>query len=64
MFKKINFSLLILAFVLPSFVLAEDLADICKKISEATPQVQKHLAGKQIVKFIYVPGKIINYVIN
>jgi len=36
MFKKINFSLLILAFVLPSFVLAEDLADICKKISEAT----------------------------
>ncbi len=35
-----------------------------RKTAEGSPQVQKHLVGKQIVKFIYVPGKIINYVIK
>ena len=35
-----------------------------RKVAEGSPQVQKHLVGKQVVKFIYVPGKIINYVIK
>ena len=36
MSKKITLFLLMLALVMPNFVLAEDLADMCKKISEST----------------------------
>ena len=35
-----------------------------RKTSEGDPVIAKHLAGKKIGKFIYVPGRIINFVIN
>ena len=34
-----------------------------RKTAESSPQVQKQLVGKTVAKFIYVPGKIINFVV-
>jgi len=35
-----------------------------RNFAEASSQVQKHLVGKQVGKFIYIPGKIINFVVK
>lgn len=39
-------------------------ADAAQKLALAEPNIQKWLAGKQVSKFIYVPGKLINIVVN
>lgn len=43
-------------------------ADIDQKSAEAAaladPNVQKHLEGKQVVKVLYIPGKLINVVVK
>jgi leucyl-tRNA synthetase len=38
-------------------------ADDARAAAEASPDIQKHLAGKTVKKFIYVPGRIINFVV-
>ncbi|MCB9810888.1 MAG: leucine--tRNA ligase [Candidatus Nomurabacteria bacterium] len=35
-----------------------------KKAVEASEGLQKHLAGREMVKFIYVPGRIVNVVVK
>lgn len=35
-----------------------------RALAEASANVQKHLEGKHVVKFIYVPGKIVNIVVK
>ena len=38
--------------------------DEAKKLALESPKVTPHLEGKQIVKVIYVPGKLINLVVR
>ena len=37
-------------------------AETAQAAASAVPSVAKHLEGKKIVKFIFVPGRIINFV--
>ena len=39
---------------------AEELKDLCR----AAPNVRAHLDGKQVVKEIVVPGKLVNLVVR
>ena len=38
----------------------EELKELCR----AAPNVQAHLDGKQVVKEIVVPGKLVNFVVR
>ncbi len=40
---------------------AEDAVDA---LAQALPTVQQHLAGKQLVKRVFVPGRLVNYVVK
>jgi len=35
-----------------------------EELAKASDKVQKHLEGKEIKKVIFVPGKLINFVVN
>ena len=39
-------------------------ADELKELCRAAPNVQAHLDGKQVVKEIVVPGKLVNLVVR
>jgi leucyl-tRNA synthetase len=44
----------------PSSASADELKQLCK----AAPNVQAHIDGKEIVKEIVVPGKLVNLVVR
>jgi len=35
-----------------------------RRIAKEIPNVQQHIAGKEVVKEIYVPGKLLNIVVR
>ena len=38
--------------------------DEAKKIAAEQPKAQAHLEGREVVKVIYVPGKLVNFVVK
>jgi len=43
---------------------ADATAETARKIAEEQPKVQKHLEGMEVVRFIYVPKRMVNFVVK